>query len=112
MDVELLVVPDCPNEAPAEALLRTALDDVGLVRVPITTTVIDSASEAERRGFVGSPTILIDGDDPFAEPGHPAAIACRIYRNTSGPAGIPDLRQLRQALKRAAAANVQEGGAV
>ena len=51
MDVELLVVPDCPNEAPAAALLRTALDDVGLARTPVTTTVIDTPAEAERRGF-------------------------------------------------------------
>jgi len=112
MDVELLVVPDCPNDAPTAALLRTALDDVGLARIPVTTTVIDTPEQAERRGFVGSPTILIDGHDPFAEPGLPVALACRIYRNTTGPAGIPDLRQLRQALKRAAAANLQEGGAV
>lgn len=112
MDVELLVVPDCPNEAPAAALLRTALDDVGLGRVPVTTTVIDTQEHAERLRFIGSPTIRIDGADPFAEPGQPVALACRIYRNTTGPAGIPDLRQLRQALKRAAAINVQARGAV
>ena len=112
MDVELLVVPDCPNEAPAAALLRTALDDVGLARIPITTTVILTPEQAERRGFIGSPTILIDGDDPFAEPGQPAALACRIYRNTTGPAGVPDLRPLRQAIKRAAAANLQGSGVV
>ena len=105
-------MPDCPNEVPAVALLRAALDGVGLARLPIIATVIDSSAEAERRGFVGSPTILIDGGDPFAEPGQPAAVACRIYRKTAGPAGTPDLRQLRQALKRAAAANLQGNGAV
>jgi hypothetical protein len=108
MDVELLVVPGCPNEAPAAALLRTALADVGFARTPITTTVIDTPSQAARRRFIGSPTILIDGDDPFAESGQPAAVACRTYRNTTGPAGIPDLPQLRQA----AAANLQERRAV
>jgi hypothetical protein len=111
MDVELLVVPDCPNEVPAAALLRTALDDVGLARIPVTRTVIDTQEHAERRGFIGSPTIRIDAADPFAEPGQPVALACRIYRNTTGPAGIPDLRQLRQALKQAAAANLRAGGA-
>ena len=112
MDVELLVIPDCPNEAPAAALLRTALDDVVLVRIPVTKVVIDSPEHAERRGFIGSPTILIDGDDPFAEPGQPAAVACRVYRNTTGPGGIPEPRRLQQALKRAAAANLKERGAV
>ena len=111
MDVELLVVAECPNRVPAAALLRTDLDDVGLARIPVTTIVIETPAQAERRGFIGSPTILIEGADPFAEPGQPAALACRIYRNTTGPAGIPELRQLRQALKRAAAANLQATGA-
>ena len=53
MELELLVVPECPNEAPAARLLRTALDDVGLARIPITTTVTDSPAEAERRGLLG-----------------------------------------------------------
>lgn len=29
MDVELLIVPDCPNEGAAAVLVRRALDDVG-----------------------------------------------------------------------------------
>ena len=82
-----------------------------VARVPITATVIDTQEEAERRGFVGSPTILIDGEDPFAEPGQPVGVACRIYRNPAGPAGVPDLLLLRQALKRAAA-NPPAGGAL
>lgn len=98
-----------PNEAPTAAVLRTALDDVGLARISIVTT---TREEAERRGFVGSPTILIDGIDPFAEPRQSAALACRIYRNTAGPGGVPDLRQLRQTLKRVAAANLAAGGVV
>jgi len=68
MDVELLVVADCPNGTRAAALLCTALRDVGLGRVEITTTVITSPEHAGRRGFTGSPTILIDGNDPFPEP--------------------------------------------
>jgi hypothetical protein len=63
---------------------------------------------AAPRGFAWT----ADGDDPVAESGRPAASACRIYRNTTGPAGIPDLQHLRQALKRAAAAHLQERGAV
>ncbi len=69
MDVELLVVADCPHESQAAALLQTALRDVGLVGVDVTTSVIDTPQQAEQRGFTGSPTILIDGSDPFAEPG-------------------------------------------
>jgi hypothetical protein len=54
MDTELLVVPDCPNEGPAAALLRAALDDIGLGSVDYTVTVIDTQDAAERRHFSGS----------------------------------------------------------
>jgi len=103
MDVELLVVPDCPNEAPAAALLRTALDEIGLSGVGIVTTVIDTWQEAVRRGFPGSPTFLIDGVDPFSEPGRAPALACRVYPHDTGLTGVPYLSELRQALARPAA---------
>ncbi len=103
MDIELLVVPDCPHEASTAELLRTALDDVGLGAMGFAVTVIDSQEEAEARHFVGSPTICLDGADVFPHPDQPASIACRLY---PGADGVPDLRDLRQALKRAAAASV------
>jgi len=98
MDVELLVVPDCPNEAPAMALLRTALDEIGRSDIDIVTTVIDTWQAAERRGFIGSPTFLINGIDPFSEPGRTPALACRVYPHPTGLTGLPDLSELRQAL--------------
>ncbi|MDQ2738313.1 MAG: hypothetical protein M3Y35_06800 [Actinomycetota bacterium] len=107
MDVELLVIADCPNGTRAAALLCSALRNLGLGRVEITTTVITSPEHAERRGFTGSPTILIDGNDPFPEPDQPSALACRVYPTSSGPGGIPDLRMLREALKRAVDPNVR-----
>jgi len=102
MDVELLVVADCPNEAPAAHLLRRALDDVGLSTTRFSTVIVTGPENAERLGFTGSPTIRIDGVDPFAEPARPPGLACRLYRTTAGLAGTPDLSTLRQALRQAA----------
>lgn len=102
MELELLVIADCPNETAAALLLRTALNDVGLTHLEFATTVIETAQEAQRRGFIGSPTVLIDGKDPFAEHGQTTGLACRVYRGTDGLSGVPDLTALRQALKRAA----------
>jgi hypothetical protein len=102
VDVQLLVVDDCPNEGPAAVLLRRALDDVGLSAVRFRTRVIGTQREAEQAGFLGSPTILIDGRDPFAEPGRAAALACRVYRDKSGLSGLPAPGPLRRALKEAA----------
>lgn len=94
-----LVVPDCPHERAAAVLLRSALDDIGLTAESFQLTVIDTSEAAERRGFVGSPAILLNGIDAFETPGEQVSVACRLY---SGADGLPDVRALRQALKRAA----------
>lgn len=102
LDVELLVVSRCPNEAPAWVTLDAILAEMGLERVEVRTTVIDSALAADRRGFVGSPTILINGRDPFSTAGAPIGLACRLYPTSTGLVGVPDTVDLRRALERAA----------
>ena len=99
MVIELLVVPGCPNEGPARDALRAAAELAGLGTVPLTVTVVDSAEEAQRRGFVGSPMFLIDGVDPFAV--RPNGVTCRVYSTLDGLVGMPDVESLRDALLRA-----------
>jgi hypothetical protein len=111
VDIELLVVPDCPHQTAAAAVLRTALEEVGLARFSIAKTVMKSDVEAERRGFVGSPTILIDAD-PFADVAAPSSPACGLYPTADGLTGLPDLRLVRQALKRAAHDKLMATGSV
>lgn len=106
MRIELLVVADCPHESAAVAVLTTALSDIGLGSVGFTVTVIESQHDAELRHFIGSPTICVDGADVFPQPELPAAIACRRY---PGRAGVPELGEVRQALRRAAALSTAEG---
>jgi hypothetical protein len=103
MDVELLVVPDCPNEVSAYDLALAALAELDIV-ASVSTTVIESNEQAQARGFTGSPTFLINGHDPFAEPGATAGVACRVYRTRAGLAGVPALAELREELRRAAPA--------
>jgi hypothetical protein len=98
VDVELLVVSDCAHGPAAQELLRTALDAAGLPATGVRVSVIHSQREAEERGFVGSPTILVNGLDPFAEPGPPSALACRVYPSLAGPRGLPPADELRKAL--------------
>ena len=98
MDVELLVVPDCPNESVALSVLRSAFDRVGLAGQSVRTTVIASQEQAEERGFVGSPTILIDGVDPFSVAGQSPAFACRVYATPAGLSGVPPLDDVISAL--------------
>ena len=59
-------------------------------------------AEAARWGMHGSPTLLIDGRDPFAVPGAAPAIACRLYEAENGRLdGAPAVSALRQALEQA-----------
>ena len=59
--------------------------------------------EAADAGMHGSPTLLIDGTDPFAGPDAPASLSCRLYRDASGriTRGAPSVEALRQALAEA-----------
>jgi hypothetical protein len=98
VDIELLVVADCPNESRALLALGSAFAQVGLGAQPVRVTVITNQNQAEERGFVGSPTILIDGVDPFAVPGQSPAVACRVYATPAGLAGVPPLDDVVAAL--------------
>lgn len=103
MEIEVLVVPDCPHQGPATELIAAALADTG-VRAHVTITTIATHDQALQRGFTGSPTILLNGSDPFATPDSPAALTCRLYPTPDGLRGVPELQHLRRALKQAAAA--------
>lgn len=46
----------------------------------------------------GSPTILIDGMDPFAEPSLLPSVSCRLYAVNGKVQGSPSISQLVQAI--------------
>jgi len=56
---------------------------------------------AAREGFVGSPTIRIDGRDIAPTEGEPVGLTCRVYRTRDGRVSpVPDREDLRDALRR------------
>ena len=65
--------------------------------------MIETDEQARMRGFVGSPTFLVDGVDPFAVAGAPTGVACRVYPTPNGLSGAPTVAALRDALVRAGA---------
>jgi hypothetical protein len=89
-DVRVLHVPDCPNTSVAIERIRAASSDARITAVGIT-----SDADAAIAGMRGSPTILIDGTDPFTAPGTPTGIACRIV---PGGDPVPSVEELRAAL--------------
>ncbi|EWT05611.1 hypothetical protein N864_03650 [Intrasporangium chromatireducens Q5-1] len=103
MNVELLVIPQCPGLDEAARLLRTALNDIGLAQTPFTVEVIDTDERARSRGFAGSPAFVVDGVDLFASAEAAGSMACRVYSTPDGLRNVPAVRDLRQALKEQAA---------
>jgi hypothetical protein len=102
--VELLWWEGCPSTERALADLRSALREVGIDPAAIELREVVSDEQAELERFPGSPTILINGHDPF--PGEaPIGLSCRIYRTADGrPSPTPDPAQLRTAVARLVAA--------
>lgn len=49
----------------------------------------------------GSPTILIDGADPFAVGAAEPSLSCRLYETASGLDGSPSVAQMREVLAQA-----------
>jgi hypothetical protein len=89
----------------ALADLLGALNEVGLYDAKIRVRHIRSDVDAHRARFVGSPTILIDGDDPVpVRAEDPNGLSCRVYRQRDGTiAPTPDPEDLIAELRRAAA---------
>jgi Alkylmercury lyase len=103
MHLTVLAVPDCPNAPVLEDRLADVLG--GRAGVSVSREVISEESEAARWGMHGSPTLLIDEADPFAGPGQPPSMSCRLYRDDGGQlSGVPSASQLRQVIDQAMAA--------
>ena len=98
MSVELLYFDGYPNGTVAEERLREALRTVGRNDVHVAKVRVGSPQEAEELGFVGSPTIRVDGADPFASGGEQVGLACRVYATPDGLAGSPTTAQLVEVL--------------
>ncbi len=98
MRLEILQVPDCPSSPLLLERLAEALDRLW-EKVDLVVRVVGDADEARAVGMTGSPTLLFNGVDPFAEPGLLPGNACRLYRDADGRvSGAPSVIALRQAL--------------
>ncbi len=86
----------CPNWQTTYKRLEEAIEGLN---VTLVMQLVETHEDAAEVGFRGSPTVLIDGVDPFADPDTPAAgtLACRVYQTEDGS---PTVEQLRDALNR------------
>jgi hypothetical protein len=94
LDVTLMFFADCPNWQLADERLREALARAGRGDVRVQHRQVTTVEQAESVGFRGSPMVLIDGRDPFADPHAAAGLSCRVYRTEAGLTGAPSVEQL------------------
>lgn len=99
--VELLWWDGCPSWPEALSDLRAALEEVGLDPAAVQMRELTTDAEAGAEGFVGSPTIRLDGADLLPGGDEPTALTCRVYRRRDGRySPTPDPDDLRDALRR------------
>jgi hypothetical protein len=98
--VELLWWSGCPSTERALSELRAAMDAAGLDPSAIRTREIVTEAQAGAEGFVGSPTVRVDGRDVSPPGDEPAGLTCRVYRLRDGRfSPTPDPQDLRDALR-------------
>lgn len=102
MKVEILYISGCPNYSPAVDCVREVLDQEGIPTDMIEVEVKDAAM-AQRVGFLGSPTIRVDGKDvePDTSTARAFGMTCRTYSDGRRRAGVPPLEWVRAAVREA-----------
>ncbi len=98
--IEILFFAGCRNFGPAVELAERVVADLG-VDAHIQQVEVDSADEAQRLRFLGSPSIHVNGQDiePDAGGRTDFAVSCRLY----GDSGIPASDLLESAVRAAVA---------
>jgi hypothetical protein len=86
MKVELFYFDGCPHVEATEERIRSAAGDLGLA-VEIEQVEVGGEEDARRLGFLGSPTVRVNGEDvePEARGRADHVFGCRLYRNSGVP---------------------------
>jgi hypothetical protein len=112
MHVSFLFYEDCPSHEPALERLREVLAEEG-IDTDVEVVEVQSEKQAQELRFVGSPTILLNGQDidPPPPDSH-YALTCRVYHLEDGRISpLPSRGMIRQAIDAATKAEPVDGPA-
>lgn len=105
MKIRFLYFDECPNAEPTLTILK----DVIAAEAPdadLECLAVKSADEAASSGFLGSPTIQINGLDIETERrADPPYFGCRMY---PGSGGIPPRSMIIEAVREAKAGDPEK----
>ncbi len=109
--VEILARKDCQCRGMARIVVERVIDELDIA-VDVLVVEITSHAQAKKRGFLGSPTVRVNGLD--VEPGtngsKEVTLGDRVYRGEKGLQGWPDARWIRAALVVAQTASSNSDG--
>lgn len=97
MQIDVLTVSGCPHRSLALTRVQAAIHRGGVDAV-VVERLVDDPETAAVVGMAGSPTILINGRDPFASAQEERSISCRLYRSDASIEGAPSVNSLVEAL--------------
>ena len=102
MKVEILYFSGCPNHAPTVDRVREVLEQEEASADMVELEVKDAVT-AETVGFLGSPTIRIDGEDVehTARTAGGFGMTCRTYIDGDRRVGVPPWELIRAAVRKA-----------
>lgn len=100
MKVEVLYFEGCPNHAPTVERVREALQSEKET-ADVREIEVRTQAEAESVGFLGSPSVRINGLDiePEARELKNYGLSCRTYLDGATRSGMPSRDIIRHALK-------------
>lgn len=104
----ILSTPGCPNVTVLQERLAAALARCGGPASEVSLEQITDPAEASRRGFHGSPALLLSmASTSLLPPDSATGFACRTYRTEMGVEGAPSVEQLVAVLERLLGEGVQ-----
>lgn len=98
-EIRLLYFDGCPHWRTMQDEIRVALRAEGMTSLEPILVRVETDEDAERLHFTGSPTILIDGRDPFGITQDFYGLSCRVYDTPFGRSGTPTVEQIRSVLR-------------
>jgi len=103
MRIEILCIDECPHFLVTVDAVKEVLGQCGLT-CPIIETRVEDQDMAVTTGFLGSPTVRINGVDiePSARSRTDFGIMCRRYEG----GGVPPESLIRRAIAEAVSASV------
>jgi len=101
MEITLQHFNDCPNWLDTMERIERVVETTG-IDADVRVQLVNTPEAAQAHNFRGSPTILVDGKDPFANPDAPVGLSCRVYLTPDGMAGSPTVDQIKDVLTQTA----------